>query len=159
MESVIRAAAIYGLLLVLFRVTGNRPLGQITTFDFILLLIMSEAIQNGMVGAGYSLTNAVVVILTLVTIDVLLSLVKARLPRVEKWLEGVPLVIVEHGRPLSDRLHRSRVDVSDVLAAARKLHGLERLEQIKYAVLERSGDISIVPSEGGVRPPSDASRA
>jgi uncharacterized membrane protein YcaP (DUF421 family) len=149
MESVIRAAAIYGLLLVLFRLTGKRSLGQITTFDFILLLIISEAIQNGMVGTSYSLTNAFVLILTLVMIDILLSLIKARMPSVENWLEGVPLVIVEHGRPLIDRMQKSRVDVSDVLTAARKLQGLERLEQIKYAVLERSGDISIIPEHGG----------
>jgi uncharacterized membrane protein YcaP (DUF421 family) len=147
-ESVIRAAAIYGLLLVVFRLTGNRSLGQITTFDFILLLIVSEAIQNGMAGSDYSVTNALVLVLTLVTIDIVLSLIKGRLPIVEKWLEGVPVVIVEHGRPLADRMRSSRVDVADVLTAARKLHGLERLDQIKYAVLERSGDISIIPERG-----------
>jgi uncharacterized membrane protein YcaP (DUF421 family) len=83
MESVIRATAIYGLLLVIFRVTGNRPLGQITTFDFILLLIISEAIQNGMVGSDYSVTNAFVLILTLISIDLVLSVVKDRMPLVE----------------------------------------------------------------------------
>jgi uncharacterized membrane protein YcaP (DUF421 family) len=147
MESVIRAAAIYGLLLVVFRFTGNRSLGQITTFDFILLLIISEAIQNGMVGNDYSVTNAVLLVLTLVILDVGLSLLKCRLPVMEKWLDGVPIVIVEHGRPLVERMQRSRVDVSDVLTAARKLHGLERMAQIKYAVLERSGDISIIPAD------------
>ena len=147
MESVIRAAAIYGLLLVVFRFTGNRSLGQITTFDFILLLIISEAIQNGMVGNDYSVTNAVLLVLTLVILDVGLSLLKCRLPVMEKWLDGVPIVIVEHGRPLVERMQRSRVDVSDVLTAARKLHGLERMAQIKYAVLERSGDISSIPAD------------
>ena len=147
MESVIRAAAIYGLLLVVFRFTGNRSLGQITTFDFILLLIISEAIQNGMVGNDYSVTNAVLLVLTLVILDVGLSLLKCRLPFMEKWLDGVPIVIVEHGRPLVEQMQRSRVDVSDVLTAARKLHGLERMAQIKYAVLERSGDISIIPAD------------
>lgn len=159
MESVIRAAAIYGLLLVVFRLTGNRSLGQITTFDFILLLIISEAIQNGMVGSDYSVTNAFVLILTLISIDLALSVVKDRMPLVEKWLDGVPLVIVEHGRPLRDRMRKSRVDVSDVLAAARKLHGLERMEQIKYAVLERDGEISIIPRDSGVDARSDAPAA
>jgi uncharacterized membrane protein YcaP (DUF421 family) len=148
-ESVIRAAAIYGILLVAFRLTGNRSLGQITTFDFILLLIISEAIQNGMVGNDYSVTNAFVLVLTLLTLDIGLSLVKFRLPIVAKWLEGMPVVIVEHGRPRLDRMRASWVDVDDILTAARRLHGLERLDQIKYAVLERSGDISIVPEPGG----------
>jgi uncharacterized membrane protein YcaP (DUF421 family) len=151
-ESVLRAAAVYGLLLVLFRITGKRSLGQITTFDFILLLIISEAIQNGMVGTSYSVTNALVLIVTLVVIDIGLNVVKTRLPRVEQWLEGTPLVIVEDGRPLHDRLQSSRVDVSDVLRAARCAHGLERMEQIKYAVLERNGQISIIPRSSGESP-------
>jgi uncharacterized membrane protein YcaP (DUF421 family) len=145
MEGVIRAAAVYGFLLLLFRLTGNRSLGQITTFDFILLLIISEAIQNGMVGNDHSVIHAFVLVLTLLTIDIGLSLAKSRLPILEKWLEGVPVVIVEHGRPLLDRMRASRVGVSDILTAARKLHGLERMDQIKYAVLERSGGISVIP--------------
>ncbi len=145
MESVLRATIIYGALLVLFRITGKRSLGQITTFDFILLLIISEAVQNGMVGENYSITNALILIATLIAIDVALSLLKRRAPAVEKWLEGVPVVIVEHGRPLLDRMVKSRVDESDVLSFARRQHGLERMAQIKYAVLERNGDISIIP--------------
>jgi uncharacterized membrane protein YcaP (DUF421 family) len=144
-ESVIRAVAIYALLLVLFRITGNRSLGQITTFDFVLLLIISEAAQNGMVGNNDSITNAVILIVTLVTVDVLLSLLKTRAPRIERWLEGAPLVIVEHGQPLLDRMRRARVDEQDVLAAARRHRGFERMAQIKYAVLERGGDITILP--------------
>ena len=159
MESVLRAAAVYALLLVLFRITGKRSLGQITTFDFILLLIISEAIQNAMVGTSYSVTNALVLIVTLVVIDVGLNVVKTRLPRVEQWLEGAPLVIVEHGRPLQDRLESSRVDVSDVLRAARCAHGLERMEQIKYAVLERNGEISIIPRPAGDSPQEGRSAA
>jgi uncharacterized membrane protein YcaP (DUF421 family) len=149
MESVLRALAVYGFLLLLFRVTGKRTLGQITTFDFILLLIISEAVQNGMVGEDGSVTNALVVVITLVLVDVALTIVKRRSPRVERWLESAPLVLVEDGRPLEERLTRARVDRSDILSAARQLQGLERMEQIKYAVLERNGDISIVPRRDG----------
>lgn len=147
MESLIRGVAVYGLLLLILRLTGKRSLGQMTTFDFILLLIISESIQNSLVGASYSFVSSLVLVLTLVMIDIGLSLLKPRVPALEKWLEGVPEVIVERGRPLGDRMRRSRADESDVLAAARQLHGLERMEQIKYAVLERSGDISIIPEE------------
>jgi uncharacterized membrane protein YcaP (DUF421 family) len=158
-DSVLRGVAVYGLLLVIFRVTGKRSLGQITTFDFILLLIISEAIQNGMVGAGYSVTNALVLIVTLVLIDMGLGFVKTRVPALERWLEGTPLVIVEDGRALQDRLARSGVDVSDVLRAARSTQGLERLDQIKYAVLERNGEISIIPRERGAAPGQDRAAA
>lgn len=147
MESVIRAVCIYGVLLLLFRLTGNRSLGQISTFDFVLLLIISEAIQNGMVGSSYSLTNAFVLVMTLVIIDVGLSLLKQRSHTVDKWLEGTPIVIVDHGRPLRDRMERARVADDDVLTAARLRHGLERMEEVKYAVVERSGEISIIPRD------------
>jgi uncharacterized membrane protein YcaP (DUF421 family) len=148
-ESVLRGVAVYGMLLVIFRITGKRTLGQITTFDFILLLIISEAIQNGMVGTSYSVTNALVLILTLVVVDQALNAVKVRVPVLERWLEGAPLIIVENGRALHDRMRSTGVDTSDVLHAARYLHGLERLEQIKYAVLERNGEISIIPLTPG----------
>ena len=100
-----------------------------------------------MVGNDYSLTNAFLLVVTLVTVDVALSLVKQRSPTLDRWLEGMPIIIVEHGRPLRDRMDRARVGDDDVLSAARKLHGLERMEQVKYAVLERSGEISIIPRE------------
>lgn len=147
MESVLRAVVIYALLLLVFRVTGKRSLGQMTTFDLILLLIISEAVQNGMVGEGYSLTNALILVVTLIAVDLGLSLLSLRSKVVQKLVEGVPLVLVEDGRPLHDRMLKARVDDSDVLAAARMLHGLERMDQIKYAVLERSGEISIIPRE------------
>lgn len=146
MESFLRAVAVYGTLMVLFRLTGKRSLGQLTTFDLILLLIISEAAQNGLVGENYSLTHAVVLITTLVVVDIVLSLIKPYFPRLERLLEGVPLIIVADGRPLHDRMKKARVDEGDILQAARLLHGLERMEQIKYAVLEKSGDISIIPA-------------
>ena len=148
-----RALLIYAVLMRPVPAKGNRSLGQITTFDFILLLIISEAIQNGMVGSGYSITNALVLVVTLVTVDVVLSLVKRRWPRLEQFLDGTPMVIVENGRPLRDRMDKERVDESDVLSAARR-EGLERMSQIKYAVLERNGQISIIPRQDATSAPA-----
>lgn len=145
MGSVIRAVAIYFFLLLIFRIAGRRSLGQLTTFDFVLLLIISEATQNALISNDYSITNSFLVIVTLVFMDIVLSLWKQRSPQIEKFLDGVPLVIVEEGRPLKERMAKARVDENDVLTAARELQGLERMEQIKYAVLERSGVISIIP--------------
>jgi uncharacterized membrane protein YcaP (DUF421 family) len=142
---------IYVALLVIFRIMGQRSLSQITTFDFVLLLIISEAIQNGLVGQSYSVTNALLLILTLVGIDLALSELKQHSPRLEKWMEGLPVILVDEGRLLHDRMNKARVDESDILTAARQAHGLERLEQIKYAVLERSGGISIVPWDDAAR--------
>ncbi len=129
----------------LFRVAGKRSLAQITTFDFVLLLIVAEATQQGLLGDDFSVTNAFLVVGTLVAADVGFSLVKARSGRIDKLVDSVPVILVDGGKVLKDRLDRSRVSEDDILTAARQLHGLERLEQVKYAVLERSGGISIVP--------------
>ena len=145
MDAVLRAAAIYLILMVIFRVAGQRSLAQITTFDFVLLLIIGEATQQALLGEDFSVTNAVIVIVTLVGIDIALSLWKQRSGRVERLLDGVPIIILENGRPFKDRMDKARVDETDILSAARASQGLERLDQVKYAVLERDGGISIVP--------------
>jgi uncharacterized membrane protein YcaP (DUF421 family) len=145
MDTVIRTAAIYLVLLVVFRIAGQRSIAQITTFDFVLLLVIGEAVQNALVGDDFSLTNALLIVVTFIALDILMSSLKELSPGVEKVLDGTPLVIVEDGKLLADRMHKERIDAADILSAARAAHGLERLEQIKYAILERSGGISIVP--------------
>ena len=148
MNSILRAAAVYLFLLVVFRLAGKRTLSQITTFDAVLLLIISEAIQQAMIDTDNSITNAFLIVLTLVGIDVLLSLAKRRFRRLERLVDGVPVLIIAEGRLRDEEMKRERIDVGDVLAAARSHHGLERLDQIKYAVIEQSGEITIVPTPG-----------
>jgi len=145
MDAVLRAAAIYLFLLLLFRLAGRRTLSEMTSFDLILLLIIGEATQQALLGDDFSTVNAFIVIISLVVIDILLSILKARSARFSKALEGVPMIIVEYGRPLEARMRRARVDEDDVLQAARQLQGLERMDQIKFAILEVSGAISIIP--------------
>lgn len=145
MDTVLRGAVIYVFLLVVFRLAGKRTLAQVTTFDFVLLLIIAEATQQGLLGEDFSVTNALLLIVTLVGIDTLLSEWKQRSPLADLLMEGTPLVIVENGEPIRERMAKARVDEAGVLTAARELRGLERMDQIKYAVLERSGGISVVP--------------
>lgn len=145
MNLVIRALSVYIFLLILMRFAGKRSLAQITTFDFILLLILSETTQQALLGNDFSLSNAFLLMLTLVMAEIGLSLIKSRFPVLEKWLDGTPLIIVQDGKVLEDRTNWTRIGLEDILAAARESHGLERLDQIKYAVLEASGGISIIP--------------
>lgn len=145
MDAVARGAAVYLILLVVFRIAGRRALAQISSFDLVLLLIISEAVQNAMIGDDYSIVNGMLVVLTLVGLDILLSHVKRWSPSLETWLDGKPTIIVDRGIPDRHAMNRARVDEADVLAAAREKHGLERMDQIKYAVLEASGSLSIIP--------------
>ena len=145
MESVLRAVAVYLVVLLLFRAAGKRTLSEVTTFDFVLLLIIAESAQQALLGENFSVTNTLLVVAALIGTDIALSLVKRSSPKAALLLEGTPLVLVEDGKPLRERMDRARVDDEDVLTAARELQGLERMDQIKYAVLERHGGISIVP--------------
>lgn len=147
MDTILRAVAVYAFLLVLFRLSGRRTLSEITTFDFVLLLIIGEATQQALLGDDVSVTTAFVVITALLITDIGLSLLKEQVPFFSKVLDGVPMIIVEHGKPLRERMKRARVDESDVLESARQSQGLERLDQIKYAVLEINGSISIIPKD------------
>jgi uncharacterized membrane protein YcaP (DUF421 family) len=147
MESVLRALAVYAFLLLLFRIAGKRSLSEMSNFEFVLLLIVGEATQQAVLGKDYSLTNAFLVVLTLVGINIGLSLLKQRSEGIKRMFDGMPLVIVENGRPLKKIMDTVRVAEDDVLEAARELQGLERMEQIKYAVLETTGIISIIPKK------------
>jgi uncharacterized membrane protein YcaP (DUF421 family) len=146
-DTVLRAAAIYAILLIAVRLSGRRTLSELTTFDFILLLVISEAVQQGLVGDNNSVTSAIITVVTLVLINVGFSFVKTRIPWVEKFLEGVPTVIVENGRPLTDRMKKARVSEDDIMVSARELQGLECMDQIKFAILEAGGRITIIPAE------------
>jgi len=144
---ILRGIAVYLFLLVIFRVSGKRSLDQVTTFDLVLLLIISETTQQALIGEDYSLTNCFLLIITLFIVDQALVFLKQKSGFLSRWLEGLPLVILENGKPIVDRMRRSQVDETDILEAARELQGLERLDQIKYAVLERHGGISVIPKD------------
>lgn len=148
MNSVIRATAVYLFLLLLFRLAGNRSVAQITAFDFVLLLIISEAIQQALITDDYSITNAFLLVITLVGLDIMMSLWKQRSERIEKILDGVPILVIQDGKMHRKRMDKERVDESDILNSARAHHGLERLDQIKHAIVEASGGITIVPKQG-----------
>jgi uncharacterized membrane protein YcaP (DUF421 family) len=145
MNPVVRGLAVYLFVLVVFRILGKRSLKEVTTFDFVLLLIISETTTDALIGEDYSLTACFIMVCTLVGTDYIFSKLKDQSKWFEIVSEGAPLVIVEKGKPLIKRMEKSRVDEQDVLEAARLLHGLERMDEIKYAVLERDGSISIIP--------------
>jgi uncharacterized membrane protein YcaP (DUF421 family) len=147
MEMILRAAFVYCFLLLLFRIAGKRTLSQITNFDLVLTLILSESIQNALTDDDRSVTGAVLLVTTLVGLNILLSLLKMRLPWLEIALEGSPTILFEKGKKHDDRMKAERVDDADILEAARVAQGISRLDQIDYVVVEKDGQISVVPKE------------
>lgn len=146
MTAVLNTIAIYVALLIVFRIAGRRSLGNITNFDMVVLLIISESVQQALIGDDYSLTNAFLVFTTLVVLDVGLSLLRLRFRQIDAYIQGVPTILIEEGECQPDAMRKARVDLADIMEAARLKHGLERLEQVRYAILETNGEISIIPS-------------
>ncbi|CAK6495671.1 hypothetical protein PANNVG_02687 [Pantoea sp. Nvir] len=147
METVLRAASMYLLLMVVFKIAGRRTLMEMTSFDLILLLIISEATQQALLGDDFSVTGAGLTIVTLIVIDIVFGVMKTRFPRMERLIDGSSLILVEEGRLLHQRAKRAGIDEEDILQSARSSQGLERLDQIKFAILEKTGKISIIPKE------------
>ncbi|MEZ6877318.1 DUF421 domain-containing protein [Enterobacter sp. KBR-315C3_2022] len=147
MDMVFRALAIYLFLVVVFKVAGRRALLQMTSFDLILLLIISEATQQALLGQDFSVTGAMITITTLIVADILFGLMKKYFAPVENILDGTPVILVEDGVPLADKLRKVDVSCDDILVSARQNNGITDLHKIKYAILERNGHISIIPYE------------
>jgi uncharacterized membrane protein YcaP (DUF421 family) len=144
MDSIIRAIIIYVVFLFYLRITGKKSLSQTTAFDFVTLLIIAEVTDEALTGTA-PLTNTILVAGTLIGLDIIFSFLKGKFKWFDKAIDSVPLIIVKDGKVLKQRIDAERIDEGDILEAARKLRGLERMEQIKYAVLEKDGSISIIP--------------
>lgn len=141
---VLNTMGVYLFLLIMFRIAGRRTMTQVTMFDLVLVLVISETVQNALIGEDRSVTGAFLVITTLVGVDVLFAEMKARSDRVEKWIDGMPLIVVREGKPLEELMSRARIDLNDILQSAR-ISGIGTIEEIDYAVLETNGRISVIP--------------
>jgi uncharacterized membrane protein YcaP (DUF421 family) len=144
--TVVRACAIYGFLLLAFRLAGKRTLAQMTSFDLVLVMIIGDMTQEALIGSDDRIRTVVIVVGTFILLDAALGWFKSRSTTLDHLIDGLPLVVLERGRPLRERMAREGIDDMDILTAARERHGLTRLDEIEYAVLEASGGLSIIPS-------------
>lgn len=147
MDTVLRAVATFFFLMLVFRMSGKRSLAQITAFDAVLLLIISEATQEALTDGDQSITNSFLLVLTLIGLNVLMQHLGLRWQAFDKLSNSTPLVLIEDGQIHHDRLKQMRVTEDDILEEGRARFGVERLEQIKYAVLERNGGITVIPRQ------------
>jgi uncharacterized membrane protein YcaP (DUF421 family) len=149
MESVFRGVATYVFVWLVFRVAGKRSLAQITTFDAVLLLIISETTQAALTDEDNSITNSFLLILTMVGLDVWLSCLKRRYAWLDRFVDGAPQVLMDERGLNQEALRQERVDEEDILTAARERCGIGVLEELQYAILEQSGGITVIPKRQG----------
>jgi uncharacterized membrane protein YcaP (DUF421 family) len=143
MDIVLRAIVVFVFLYALMRVIGRRELSSLEPFDLILLIVLGDAVQQGLTQDDYSLTGAILAVGTIAVLQVGTSYLNFRFPRLRPLLNGDPIVIVQDGRPIDRNLRRERLTLDDVAEAARG-QGIASLDEVAWAVLETSGTISFI---------------
>ena len=140
---VLRACAIYLLVMVLVRVSGKRAVGQFTPFDLVLLILIGNAVQNGINGGDNSLTGAAIMATTLIALNYAVAYVTSRNRKVEKFVEGVPVLLARDGQLFEAVLRRELVSREDFREALR-MNGVDDVAEVELALLETNGSISVV---------------
>jgi uncharacterized membrane protein YcaP (DUF421 family) len=143
MDIVLRTGLVFTVLLVLTRVIGRRELSSLQPFDLILLIILGDAVQQGLTQDDYSVTGALLVVFTFAVLQVFVSWVGYRFPRARPVLEGEPIVVVQDGSVIERNLKRERLTAEEIAEEARS-HGIAHLGQVRWAVLETNGKISFI---------------
>ena len=144
MGGVLRGIFGYCFLIFIVRIVGRRPGKQLTPFEYILVFFMGGVTLTPMVGNDRSITNAIVTIMSIAVTHFVIAWLRIRFPAVGRIVDGTPLVLLEKGEWHTETMVKMRMTDDDVMTYARD-QGLERLDQIEYAVLGRNGEISIIP--------------
>lgn len=143
MDLVLRAIAVFVFLFVLTRVIGKRELGKLQPFDLMLLIVLGDALQQGMTQDDYSVTGALLIVGTFAVLQVSLSWLGYRFPRARPILEGEPIIVLQDGKLIERNLKRERLTMDDITEGARK-QGIAHLDDVDYAILETDGTLSFL---------------
>ena len=143
MDIVLRGIFVFVFLYVLMRMIGRRELSSLEPFDLILLIVLGDAVQQGLTQDDYSLTGAFLAIGTIAILQIAVSYANFRFPKLRPVLDGEPIVIVQDGKPIEKNLKRERVTIEDLAAAAR-MQSIASLDDVQWAVMETSGAISFI---------------
>lgn len=143
-ELVLRGVVVYAFLIVLLRLTGKRQVGQLAPFDLVLLLVLSNAVQNSMNGGDNSLVGGLLSATTLIVVNWLVGLATFRSRRLEAMIEGRPQMLVHNGVLFEDVLARAQLTRHELNAALRQ-GGCACVEEVHTAILENNGSISVTP--------------
>src|ERR1700749_3279847 len=143
MDLVLRAIVVFVFLLVLTRVIGRRELSSLQPFDLILLIVVGDAVQQGLNQDDYSLTGALLVVSTFALLQIGISWVSYRFPKVRPVLDGEPIIIVQDGNVIEKNVKRERLTIEEIAEEARKQQ-IGTLADVQWAVLETSGVITFI---------------
>ncbi|MDR7070118.1 uncharacterized membrane protein YcaP (DUF421 family) [Pseudoxanthomonas japonensis] len=140
---VLRACVVYFILLAMIRMTGKRAMGQFTPFDMLLVVLLGNAVQNALLGQDTSVGGGLLLAATLIGLNWIVGFLSARSPKVERWVEGSPVLLARDGQVYRDVLRRELISREDFDKAMRDAGCLD-LDDIRLAVLENNGHITVV---------------
>jgi uncharacterized membrane protein YcaP (DUF421 family) len=143
-DKTIRTIAVYGTLLLLLRLAGRRQIGQLSTFDFVVILLLSNVVQNAIIGPDNTLIGGLIGAAILVGINFLVAFFVWLNPSVERDLRGTPRSLVEHGQPKAHALRRELITKGELNSALRR-QGYSGLDAVEEVVLEPEGTLDVVP--------------
>jgi uncharacterized membrane protein YcaP (DUF421 family) len=143
---VLRTLIVYGAVLIGLRLAGKREIGQMTPFDLVVILLIANAVQNAMVGPDTSVTGGLIAAGVLIVANYGVAQARERLPWLRRAVEGTPTLLINDGKFVSEHLRREGLEEEEVLMAIRE-HGVADLKDVRMAVLEVDGSISIVPTD------------
>jgi uncharacterized membrane protein YcaP (DUF421 family) len=146
MDIAVRGVALFGFVYLLTRVIGRRELSSLEPFDLILLIVLGDAIQQGLTQDDYSVTGAAIAVGTIAVLQVATSWFAYRFRWARRVLNGDPIVLVQDGQVLERNLRRERLTVEEVAEAARGQQ-LASIEEVAWAVFEPSGKINFIPKQ------------
>jgi uncharacterized membrane protein YcaP (DUF421 family) len=145
-EVVLRTAIVYLFLVAVLRISGKRQVGQMSVLELVVILVISDAVQNSMVGDNTTLWGGLVAVVTLVALDLALKMTARRSKPLRVAIEGEPRLLVRDGRLLEHAIAAEGLEAAEVRAAIRS-HGLASVEKVRFAVLETDGSISVIPRD------------
>jgi len=142
-ELVLRAAVVYVFMFVGIRLIGKKHVGELAPFDLIVLLIVSETVQNAMIGQDKSLFGGLISAATLLAIAQVMNWLSWHSKKMSRYLEGSPKVIVSHGQRLKSVMASERITLAELMEALRH-HGMTNISDVRFAILENDGRISVI---------------
>jgi uncharacterized membrane protein YcaP (DUF421 family) len=146
MDLVLRCLVLFPLVVILVRIVNRRELSSMEPFDVVLLVVIGDLLQQGITQNDYSVVGAAIVVTTITLMSLATAYLNWRFTRVRTTLEGEPIILLQHGRPLEHNLRRQRITVDELQAYARQ-QGIASLERVAYAVLETNGRISFLTEQ------------
>jgi len=140
------STVVYIFLIVAIRLFGKKEFSQLSVFDIVFILLISNAVQNSMIAADFSFWGGIVSAVTLFIVNFLIKNIVYKIPKISEWVQGHPVMLVYDGKPIPESMKKAKVNISELEEAARE-HGIKAIEDVDLAVLELDGSISIVAED------------